>query len=61
VLDNGRGIADEDMERTDSFGLKGMRERALSFQGTFSVSRNFEQGTVLKVSLPLSSGHKNNF
>jgi len=61
VLDNGRGIADEDMVRTDSFGLKGMRERALSFQGTFSISKNFEQGTVLKVSLPLLPGHKSNF
>jgi len=52
VLDNGKGISDEEMMKSDSFGLKGMRERALSFQGTFSISRNFDQGTVLKVSLP---------
>ncbi|HPF06665.1 MAG TPA: sensor histidine kinase [Spirochaetota bacterium] len=58
VLDNGKGISDEDMERGDSFGIKGMRERALSFQGTFSISRNFEEGTVLKVSLPLHHDRK---
>jgi signal transduction histidine kinase len=44
VLDNGRGIADEDMERTDSFGLKGMRERALSFPGDIFNFKKFRTG-----------------
>ena len=53
VLDNGRGITEEDVNRDNSFGIQGMRERILSFQGNFSIMNNHDSGTVLKVSLPL--------
>jgi signal transduction histidine kinase len=54
ILDNGKGIREEDLFRADSFGIKGMRERVLSFQGTFSIMNNDGEGTVIKVSLPLN-------
>ncbi len=53
ILDNGKGISEGDINRSDSFGIKGMRERVLSFQGHFSIENNSEGGTVLKVSLPI--------
>jgi len=56
VLDDGKGISPEDVNRADSFGIKGMRERVLSFQGSFSISSNGDRGTLLKVSLPLLAG-----
>ena len=56
VLDDGKGISPEDINRPDSFGIKGMRERVLSFQGRFSISNNGGQGTLLKVSLPILKG-----
>ena len=54
IHDNGRGIDDEDMKKTRSFGLVGMRERIKAMQGTFTVTSSPGNGTHLEICLPLS-------
>ena len=54
VKDNGRGIGAGDLEKKRSFGILGMRERALSFGGTVCVTGEQEIGTTVRVALPKS-------
>ena len=55
VRDNGRGLRPEDLHKTGSFGLAGMRERAASKGGTFEVAPGPEGGTVLRLRLPFGA------
>lgn len=55
IRDNGRGIDEEDMKKTRSFGLVGMRERIKAMQGEFSIASTAGEGTHLKIKLPLST------
>jgi signal transduction histidine kinase len=52
VSDNGRGITDEDIAQSRSFGLLGMRERVHLLNGTFSIQGVPGQGTIITVRLP---------
>jgi PAS domain S-box-containing protein len=52
VSDNGRGITDEDIAQSRSFGLLGMRERVHLLNGTFSIQGVPGQGTTITVHLP---------
>lgn len=52
VEDDGRGIAGADLEKTDRYGVRGMRERAASLGGEVEIVRRPEGGTHLRVSLP---------
>jgi signal transduction histidine kinase len=52
VWDNGRGVRTEDLSKAGSFGLAGMRERAISMGGTFEIAPAPQGGTVLKLRLP---------
>ena len=54
IHDNGRGIDEEDMKKTRSFGLVGMRERIKAMQGAFTVTSSPGDGTHLEICLPLS-------
>lgn len=54
ICDNGRGIGQEDMLKSRSFGLVGMRERVKAMQGGFTVTSTSGEGTRLEVSMPLS-------
>jgi signal transduction histidine kinase len=59
VEDDGVGIdaaASADPERRRGLGLLGIRERVADFEGTFSVSSPPQQGTCLRVQLPLARG-----
>jgi PAS domain S-box-containing protein len=49
VIDNGRGITREEINAPQSLGLLGMRERAESIGGGFSVDSTPPQGTVVSV------------
>jgi PAS domain S-box-containing protein len=49
VVDNGRGITREEINAPQSLGLLGMRERAESIGGGFSVESAPPQGTVVSV------------
>ena len=53
ISDNGRGIGKEDMLKSRSFGLVGMRERIKVLQGEFTISSTSGEGTCLEVSIPL--------
>ena len=53
IRDNGRGIDEEDMKKTRSFGLVGMRERIKAMRGEFTVTSTPGEGTYLEIKLPL--------
>jgi len=51
VHDNGRGIADQDLSKPQSFGILGMQERARSLGGELRVRRT-RSGTAVTLRLP---------
>ena len=53
IRDNGRGIADQDMEKPRSFGLRGIRERVQGLNGSFHVATAEQGGTLLLLRVPL--------
>jgi signal transduction histidine kinase len=53
VQDNGRGIRPSEIESVASFGLLGMRERALFWGGTIGIRAAPEGGTCAVVCIPL--------
>ena len=57
VRDNGRGIRPEDMTKSTAWGLRGMRERAVSLGGVLDVSGSPGQGATIALLLPLASPH----
>ena len=58
VRDNGRGIAQQEIDNPSTMGLLGMRERALSLGGDVRITRGARGGTTLMLILPLDSGTK---
>lgn len=53
ISDNGVGIKSSDVFKTNSFGLRGMRERATALQGSFNVTQSPKQGTIITLKIPL--------
>lgn len=53
ITDNGKGISDLDLMGSHSFGLMGMRERALIFGGTVNIHGESGKGTTVSTSIPL--------
>jgi len=49
ITDNGKGIAPEEMSAPVSLGLLGMRERAESIGGSFSIESIPQKGTALRI------------
>jgi PAS domain S-box-containing protein len=56
IRDDGRGIRPEDMEKAESLGLIGMRERVWAMMGEISIGADEPQGTRIDIVLPLH-GH----
>jgi len=54
VTDNGRGIQSIDKEKPDSFGIRGMAERARALGGTLSITTPPQGGTMVTIHIPLS-------
>ena len=54
VQDNGKGIADAQIENTKSLGILGMRERALLFEGKIDIDGAPGKGTRVSVSIPVA-------
>jgi PAS domain S-box-containing protein len=54
VGDNGAGITPDQISKTDSFGLMGMRERVRYWRGDMSIKGISGKGTVLCVFIPLN-------
>jgi PAS domain S-box-containing protein len=53
IRDNGRGIRPEDMEKAQSLGLVGMRERVWAMQGEITITSDEPPGTRIDVVLPI--------
>ena len=53
VEDNGIGLAADALNKTRSFGLVGMRERALLLEGELEISGKPGRGTKLRLTIPL--------
>jgi len=55
VCDNGQGIREESLSGSDSFGLRGIRERAWMLGGHFTIQGQPEKGTTATVCIPIDS------
>ena len=55
VRDNGLGIDENEITRTQSLGLLGMRERAHLLDGEVKIKGFQKQGTLVAVRIPLGS------
>ncbi|OON63735.1 histidine kinase [Massilia sp. KIM] len=56
IRDDGRGIRDEDMDKAQSLGLVGMRERVWNMGGEIAISGDEPPGTRIDIVLPVA-GH----
>ena len=54
IIDNGKGISDNEVLGSHSFGLMGMRERAYIFGGTVKIYGEDGKGTTVSVRIPLN-------
>ena len=52
VIDNGKGITDEQLSKPQSFGLIGMRERVYPWGGKVEITGYQNKGTGVKVTIP---------
>lgn len=59
VQDNGRGITPADTEKFNSFGIRGMIERAGLLDGKLTVCGAPGEGTAVRLSIPLGPGPDN--
>jgi PAS domain S-box-containing protein len=57
VDDNGVGVSEEQLSASESLGILGMRERALFLGGEVQISGAPNQGTRVRVRIPLSFRH----
>ena len=55
VADDGRGVDPQRIDRTKSFGLLGIMERASVLRGKFEIRGAMGRGTVLSVRVPLEA------
>ncbi|MCX7981380.1 MAG: PAS domain-containing sensor histidine kinase [Syntrophales bacterium] len=53
IKDDGRGLAKEELDKPNSFGLLGIKERTFLWGGNFSILGKENEGTTVSVSLPL--------
>lgn len=56
IHDDGRGIRAEDMDKAESLGLVGMRERVWAMHGAIAIGSDEPSGTRIDIALPLN-GH----
>ena len=52
IKDNGRGISPDEISRSKSLGLLGMRERALLFGWDLTLQGNPDKGTTVTLKIP---------
>jgi two-component system sensor histidine kinase UhpB len=55
VMDNGRGIVPENLQKPGSFGLIGMRERVAALNGRIQIKSMEGTGTSIEIAIPLHS------
>jgi signal transduction histidine kinase len=54
ISDNGKGIPAQDLAKPNSFGLRGLAERAKTVGGWLDVSTSEGKGTSIILSVPLN-------
>ena len=59
IHDNGKGIDTNKTSPGKSFGILGMRERALAFGGTVDIHSVPRQGTIVSALIPVENGNGN--
>ena len=52
IVDNGKGITDEQLSKPQSFGLIGMRERVYPWGGKVEITGYKNKGTRVKITMP---------
>lgn len=55
ITDNGIGISESQRSAKNAFGLISMKERSASLGGTMDISKNKNNGTIVKLSIPLNN------
>ena len=58
IVDNGKGVSDDNLNNSKSFGLMGIRERARYFGGIVVIQSVPSQGTTIIASIPNTTGDK---
>ncbi|MDI6765653.1 MAG: PAS domain S-box protein [Bacteroidota bacterium] len=53
IEDNGRGIVINELNKMNTFGILGMKERTAFLDGKFEITGAPSQGTTIRVSIPL--------
>ena len=53
VRDNGKGLAEEQLTKPDSFGILGIKERTHHWGGDVAITGKRGWGTMVKISIPL--------
>ena len=54
ISDNGKGISEQELRKPQSFGIRGLNERAKTVGGWLDVSSREGQGTSIILSVPMS-------
>jgi len=54
IRDNGKGISEKVIDMKKSFGILGMRERAMLINGDFKIESGKEGGTQITLITPLN-------
>lgn len=57
IQDDGSGILPSDKAKPGHFGLRGMKERAETLNGTLKIESPNGQGTTIQVNIPLRTRH----
>jgi PAS domain S-box-containing protein len=57
ISDDGRGIRAEDMDKAESLGLVGMRERVWGIGGEITIAGDEPPGTRIDIVLPMAGHH----
>jgi two-component system sensor histidine kinase DegS len=61
VEDNGKGLSgDNSIEKSETSGLSGMKERALLIGGQLEIESNPGEGTTIYVKAPFSIDEQSN-
>ncbi|MGV3742520.1 MAG: histidine kinase [Burkholderiaceae bacterium] len=55
IHDNGKGFDEQNLIKRESWGISGMRERALQLGGEFGIAFVTDRGTTVSLSIPLEN------